>query len=205
MKRAQMRDGNYFDSYDYSGFSPRDYQKSILDNVIGIRQGSGYWHDYYIRTDHIDPERLIAIELDRLDVNRQEAKVFTEGPWTVLEFDWAYPGELAKPRRVQWIEGNAEEFLDKPTTTLGDFFDGYFQKGSKDFTVLHDHPERIKPVAERINKGGFIAVGNSIEQKIFDVNQAVRTIGDKWQSIQPPLPTDSNPRDYNVLSILRKA
>lgn len=65
IEKTRIRDDYFdnYDNYDYSWFSPQDHQRGILDNIMRIRQKDGYWYDYYIRTDHIDPERLIAIEL----------------------------------------------------------------------------------------------------------------------------------------------
>ena len=118
------------------------------------RRRRGYWD--FGAINHWDIDRLLFLELKKMGVERESIEI--EKPSTgvtMVRFDWAYPGEETRPRKLTHLTGTLDWLMKTKTGKLISSIDFYLQKGLEtDLT-----PGYIRRVTSRMCPVAVFAIG----------------------------------------------
>lgn len=152
-------------AFAYSwGTTPENYIPDKDDTYhfwqdLGDRKRRGYWDMGAINRWDID--RLLMIELKKLGVRRETIGVNQRPfakyvPLTEIVFDWAFPGENLKQRRLLYLNGTVDSIVDGDEVGFVSRIDCYHQKSlpKDDLTVGY-----LRKILPRLSGDTVVAVG----------------------------------------------
>lgn len=154
-----------------------------LSDETQYRCTRGFWHIRAIKKFGL--ELLTVAELVRLGVDLSSIQVSIYSGGTRLQFDWAYPGEFAKPRNILFFRANILQLFQTPGAYEIPQFDVFFQKAG---LALQKKVTRIIPGIDHIiAPEGFILLGRPAESPAISaqIETDVREqLGSNYQSVE---------------------
>ncbi|HCQ31712.1 TPA: hypothetical protein DIU27_05040 [Candidatus Collierbacteria bacterium] len=123
----------------------------------------GYWDMGAL--NHWDIDRLLFLELKKMGVDRRTIVVQPIScSATEITFDWTYPGERAKQRKILYLTGTLDKFLNTKWKNVFKKTDCYLQKGLET-DQTHEYMKDILPF---MNPKAIFAIGHRF--KVFGDN-----------------------------------
>ena len=89
-------------------YKPTEEELYFFKENLKFRKNYGYWDITHIRRWGLD--RLLMIELKKLNVDPGSIK-FNSNPFQI-SFEWAYPKEKAKERKLIYLPGTLDKVFD---------------------------------------------------------------------------------------------
>ena len=127
-----------------------------FENALGFINKDNFWWNGSI--DQFGIETLLITEMKRIGIREEDIKgiEYNDDQGIILEFDWAYPGEVAKTRKIIFKQGKLPETLDDLDLSK---CDAYLHKAAmlaqKDFyqyIIAEKLGQKMKP-------GAFLMLG----------------------------------------------
>lgn len=119
--------------YKFGEFNAQNYKPPLEDQRtfrkdLSDRKNRGYWNRN--RTSNLlGEDRVLLIELKKLGVKKDDIRiVMHKDNSTDIIFDWAFPGEETKKRKIVYVPKSLDKALGN--TALLENCDCYYQKGS---------------------------------------------------------------------------
>lgn len=147
--------------YHYGFFTPESFEVSperlkMFKEDLEDRSRRGYWNHRAILNFGVD--RLLMLELKKMGVKRESIEIKTNrnGSKTEIKFDWAYPGETTKPRKIIYLSNSFDDALSSGKIAIQNA-DCYYQKNSNpedNYAVIQRLPFNLK-----INSKTVVAIG----------------------------------------------
>jgi len=138
--------------------SPESYSNILNETLrrdFSHRRECGYW-----RIDNIHRwsiERCIAFELKKIGVNPNTLRT-SDNDYVTIEFDWAFPDEEMKRRKVYFVPSKIHDITDNKMFTD---ISCYYEKSSMDCTTPFDSRRLLAGLSDIINPNGIILIGRT--------------------------------------------
>lgn len=169
---------SYSGSVCLSGASEADVRETFLEKQY-LRKLRGYWDESDMYAFGV--ERWLAVELKKLGVQQEDIVIDhadgspADRDGFSISFDWAYPGEEKKNRKLQYLHASLYDFRDKSSIfrrkkCFGDYADDidcFYQKSLPDTERTSLYISTILPY---MNDRKVIMVGHQFEYGNKNIN-----------------------------------
>ncbi|MEK6956110.1 MAG: hypothetical protein AABW52_05600 [Nanoarchaeota archaeon] len=141
-----------------SHLSPESYANILNETLrrdFSHRKECGYW-----RIDNINRwsiERCIALELKRMGVKNSSLRI-SDNDYVAIEFDWAFPGEELKRRKIYFIPSRVDDMINNKMF-IG--IDCYYEKSSMECTEPSDSRRKLLGLKDIVSSNGIVLIGRT--------------------------------------------
>ena len=143
--------------------SVRDYllpkeKVDMFNEDLDDRKRRGYWNTR--ASLQFGNDRLLFIELKKLGVNPRSIKIATASNFvTEVDFNWAFPGEKSKARRITYVPQHLVGETRKDIVRILKGADCYYQKGQRSEDTL----AIVQDVQYFLKDPAVVAIGYQFE------------------------------------------
>lgn len=142
----------------------------------------GYWDSGAV--GHWKINRLLFMELKKMGVEKSSIKIKSRKFAKEIKFEWAYPGEKPKTRKLTYFFGDLERMAEARQTKLLEGADTFYQKSLP--VNINKLLNYIKVGSGFLIPGGIMALGYRF--RIFGRNSVYRrqikqVLGNEYSSI----------------------
>lgn len=128
---------------------------SYLRGILTNKRESGHWDSLDISA--LGVSRSLLIELKRMGIDKDSIRIDGEGGMTTMSFDWAYPGEKPKKRRLNFGDDYIDTFLNTEIVSAKKY-DCFYEKSIMAGPLLDDKKTLTKLLG-RLTDGAFLLLG----------------------------------------------
>lgn len=141
-------------SFTAENFVPSKDMAEMFKEDLERRKQRGYWNS---RAEiNFGTDRLFLIELKKLGVRREIINIKNQENLGVeITFNWAYPGERSKGRKVTFLSQHSVTETKRNVITLLKDSDCYYQKGLRPETTY----ALVQDVQPYLKEASVIAIG----------------------------------------------
>lgn len=140
-----------------------EFANKEIQNTLQKRNERGYWDVKEMYTWSI--ERCLIIEMKKLGINPESIKIDESKGRTQIEFDFAFPGENTKARKVIYIADYTFDILENPELHNIPLLDVYYEKSKETAETDGMRKKELQDLQTFIKPGGSMLFGRSIGAK----------------------------------------
>lgn len=150
--------------YQNGRFTPESYvpdkdRAKMFKEDLEDRRRRGYWNER--ASINFGMDRMFLIELKRLGIRKDIINIKErENLGTEITFNWAYPGERSKGRKVTFIPQHIVSEAEGKVVTLLKDADCYYQKGDSPKNTY----ARVQDVQPYLKEAAVVAIGYQFQQ-----------------------------------------
>jgi selenocysteine lyase/cysteine desulfurase/tetratricopeptide (TPR) repeat protein len=161
-----------------SGYGPDNAEKfeTVADKYKDSKRRLGYAHVGNIRYRYFEAiiAELEAIGVSQADIESIKAKkqiyIDSDGN-AVIEFDWAYPGEEPKRRKIYLVKANIADVSTYPeflNEVLSGGIDLYYQRAGME--IASEYEKFINKITSSLKAGGYLITDSYTSEPIYEAD-----------------------------------
>lgn len=140
-------------------FVPDKVTAQMFKEDLENRKGRGYWNQRALI--NFGTDRMFLIELKKLGVRKEIINIKDrENLGIEITFNWAYPGERSKGRKITFIPEYTVSEAKRNVVTLLKDADCYYQKGESPKNTY----ARVQDVQPYLKEAAVVAIGYQFQQ-----------------------------------------